>query len=107
MDLMKAYNSVRWNFLLAILQMIGFPSRMVNWIGECISTTKFSVSINGELQGFFDGSRGLRQGGLSPYLFVLVIEVLLGFLGQMDILISGFICIVRGRKLLIYVSLMI
>jgi hypothetical protein len=56
---------------------------MVNWIGECISTTRFSVSINGDLQGFFDGSRGLRQGGLSPYLFVLVMEVLLGFLGQM------------------------
>ena len=32
---MKAYNSVRWDFLLAILRTIGFPSHMVNWIGEC------------------------------------------------------------------------
>ena len=51
-DLMKAYDSVRWDFLLVILRTVGFPSRMVNWIGECISTTRFLVSIKGELHGF-------------------------------------------------------
>jgi hypothetical protein len=30
MDFMKAYDSVRWDFLLAILRMVSFPSRMVN-----------------------------------------------------------------------------
>jgi hypothetical protein len=30
LDLMKAYNLVRWDFLLAILRTVGFPSRMVN-----------------------------------------------------------------------------
>jgi len=57
---MKAYDFVRRDFLLAILRMVGFPSRVVNLIGECISTTRFSVSINRELHGFFVGSRGFR-----------------------------------------------
>jgi len=52
-DLMKAYDSTRWDFLLAILQTFGFPSCTVNWNGECISTTRFLVSIKRELHGFF------------------------------------------------------
>jgi len=76
-DISKAFDSVQWCFVLKSLEAIGFPERYIHWIKLCISTPSFSVQVNGELAGYFQSKRGLRQGcSLSPYLFVLCMNVL-------------------------------
>lgn len=76
-DISKAFDTVQWPFLLSSLKALGFPSEYIIWIEKCISLASFSVQINGELAGYFNRKRGLRQGcALSPYLFVICMEVL-------------------------------
>lgn len=74
-DIRKAFDTVRWDFILSSLKALGLPDRFIGWIRECICTPTFSISVNGHSDGFFKSTRGLRQGDpLSPYLFLLAME---------------------------------
>ncbi|GKA27785.1 RNA-directed DNA polymerase, eukaryota, reverse transcriptase zinc-binding domain protein [Tanacetum coccineum] len=75
-DLQKAYDTISWDFIKDVLSVVGFHDTMISWIMSCITTTKFSIYVNCAIKGYFNGGRGLIQRDpISPYLFMLVMEV--------------------------------
>ena len=84
---------------MKVMQKMRFGSKWLGWMWRCISTAKFSVLVNGVPAGFFSSTKGLHQGDpLSPYLFVMGMEVLGALISRA--VEGGFLsgCKIRGRR---------
>ena len=53
LDIQKAYDHLNWNFLLLMMQRMGFGAKWIRWVKFCISTVKFSIIVNRTPSGFF------------------------------------------------------
>lgn len=81
----KVYGRVEWGVLQNILKMHGFDERTIKLIMECVTTSSFSILLNGSPGGYFQASRGFRQGvtlsllssSLSFLIFYLVFCMML------------------------------
>ena len=78
-DMSKAYDRVEWRFIEKVLQRLGFHSKWIHLIMQCVSTVTYSYLINDTVHGSVTPQREIRQEDpLSPYLFILCGQVLSG-----------------------------
>ncbi|KAI0497161.1 hypothetical protein KFK09_020383 [Dendrobium nobile] len=76
-DMEQAYDCMAWDTLEQVMDRMGFPTRFIGWVMQCISFPKFQLLINGCRTDWITGLSGFRQGcPLSPYLFILCSELL-------------------------------
>lgn len=93
-DISKAYDKIEWDFVRKVMESLGFHQKWIEWIMQCISTVTYSFLLNGSAQGQVKQQRGIRQGdSLSPYIFILCSEILLGLCNkaQMEGTLHGII----------------
>ncbi|OMO64495.1 reverse transcriptase [Corchorus capsularis] len=77
LDLDKAYDKLEWGFIRNVLFSFNFPQKWIDLIMSCVSSSTISVLLNGVTLEGFKPSRGIRQGDpMSPYLFILCMEIL-------------------------------
>ena len=76
-DLQKAYDRVEWSFLDKTMGCLRFSQQVRSFVINCVGSVQYRLVLNGNIWGFINPSRGLRQGEpLSPFLFVLTAKVL-------------------------------
>jgi hypothetical protein len=96
-DIAKAFDTLQWPFLLRVLKAFGFNQIFCHWIHSILMSAKISISINGRQHGFFNCSRGVRQGDpLSPLLFCLAEEVISRSITKL--VRDGKLSLIKGSK---------
>lgn len=74
----KAFDSIRWPYLLEVLIAFGFSTKCCNWVSTIlIRSSSSKILINGRPSQNIKYARGLRQDDRhSPLLFTLVVDPL-------------------------------
>ena len=71
----KAFNKISWQYIREILKSFGFHPTWIQWIYLLISSSLFSIMLNGTPTSTFRPSKGIRQGDpLSPFLLIIMEE---------------------------------
>ena len=77
LDFQKAFDTIEWKFIQNAIAFFNFGESIQHWISTFYSNIQSLVLNNGFSTNYFALSRGVRQGcPLSPFLFVLVVELL-------------------------------
>ena len=75
LDMSKAYDSVKWSILEAVMRKLGFDDQWIFLLKLCVKSVSYSIIVNGEPKVFIHPTRGIRPSDpLSPFLFLLYTE---------------------------------
>ena len=60
MDLRKAYDTLSWNFLKDMMIALNFPTQFVKRVMTCVSSSQYSLIMNGNSLQPYKARRGVR-----------------------------------------------
>jgi len=77
LDLAKAFDRVRHEFLFSVMEKFFFSKALINWVKKCIASSWIAPLVNGRSTEPFQASRRRRQGyPLSSLLYAIQTSVL-------------------------------
>ena len=70
LDIEKAYDKIKWDFIFKVLMEMGFHSTWISWIKECISSVSYSLIVNDEPNGLINPREGSDKETHSLLIFL-------------------------------------